>query len=186
MQVRLLSVVLVAIAVTVLARTGEGQTPTRRLAEPARVEVHANLNQVMRGYPLSPFQRDLFGTVRRSATVKPDSRPSASPNPLTGVFGKWEAVENSSLALAESANLLTIPGRPCANGKLVPVQKADWMRFVRELRNAGMAAYAAAQARSQDRMIEVSDQVATSCSNCHAVYRPDRGAAGRLADRCSP
>jgi hypothetical protein len=181
-----LSVVLVDISVIVFARTGTAQTPIRRPAAPARTEVHASLNQVMRGI-LFPLSNVIFSAQSEDpATAKPDSRPSASPNPLTGVFGKWEAVENSSLALAESANLLMIPGRRCANGKLVPVRKADWIKFVQELRKAGMAAYAATQARNQDRMVEVSDQVAMSCSNCHQVYRPNRGAEGSLADRCSP
>ena len=36
--------------------------------------------------------------------------PSMSTDPLTGAFPGWQAVENAALALAESANLLMIPG----------------------------------------------------------------------------
>jgi hypothetical protein len=93
------------------------------------------------------------------------------------VYGGWVAVENSALALSESANLLTIPGRVCANGRAVPVKNPDWIKFVEDLRTAGVVAYQAAQSKSNDKMLDAADQVSTSCLNCHDRYR-------RNADRC--
>jgi cytochrome c553 len=100
-------------------------------------------------------------------------------DPLTSVFGRWEAVENSSLAIAELANLLTLP-RKCANGVDAPVKNADWAKFVQELRDAGMMAYAGAQAKSVDKMSDVSGVLATACSHCHGKYRDRR----KPEDRC--
>ena len=105
------------------------------------------------------------------AEIKPDSKPSVSPNLLTSTFGKWEAVENSALALAESASLLDVPGRKCSNGADVPLKNPDWEKFVTELREAGLVAYKAAQTRSQDEILRAAEVVTTSCSNCHARYR---------------
>ena len=48
------------------------------------------------------------------AAVPKAADPSTATNPLASSYGGWEAVENSSMALVEAANLLTIPGRTCA------------------------------------------------------------------------
>ena len=105
------------------------------------------------------------------AQIPPDQKPSVSPNLLTSTFGKWEAVENSALALAESASLLNLPGRKCSNGADVPLKNPDWDKFVVELRDAGMVAYRAAQSRNQDKILEAAEVVTTSCSHCHGRYR---------------
>ena len=99
---------------------------------------------------------------------------------LTSSYGKWEAVENSALAIVEVANLLTLPGRKCANGLDVPLKNADWAKFTQELRDAGMTAYVAAQSKNQDKMIDAAAVMTTACANCHRRYREK----ARLADRC--
>jgi hypothetical protein len=158
-------------------------TPAARPA--ARAMVHGNLLQVMRGI-LFPNSNVIFAAQNQDpATVKPEGEPTMATNPLAGTYGGWQAVENSSLALAEAANLLTIPGRRCSNGRLAPVQNADWAKFVQGLRDAGMAAYKAAQSKSQDAIVDVSDQVTTACANCHNVYREKTDAQGGMAARCA-
>ena len=86
---------------------------------------------------------------------------------------------------AEAANLLTIPGRVCGNGKPVPVQNADWQRFVQGLRDAGMATYKAGQSKNMDMVIEAADTVTTACMNCHEVYREKTPAQGGRGARCT-
>jgi hypothetical protein len=157
------------------------QTPS------ASVPIHATLNQLMRAVQF-PLSNVIFSAqLDDPAAIKEDMKASAATDPLRSVFGGWQAVENSALGLAESATLLTIPGRVCANGTPVPVQNADWIRFVQGLRDAGTAAYRAAQSKSQDKILEVSEQVANSCSNCHQVYRK-AGARGAndMTARCKP
>src|SRR5678816_1978355 len=112
-------------------------------------QVHANLNQLMRGtlYPAANVvfsaQADNPGDVK----PVPGQDPSMATDPLTSTFGGWQAIENAALALTESANLLLIPGRNCANGVPVPMNNPDWAKFVQELRDAGMTAYKAAQSK---------------------------------------
>ena len=95
-------------------------------------------------------------------------------------FGGWQAIENASLALAEAANLLLVPGRLCANGTPVPMKDPAWATFVQDVRNAGMSAYKAAQAKDQDKMIDIANTVNAACVGCHRKWRDRRPAA----DRC--
>lgn len=141
----------------------------------------ANLNQLMRSL-FFPHSNVVFFTQRYDpAAVKSAAEPSASTDPLTGVFGGWEAVENAALTLADAADLLMTPGRKCSNGRDVPLANADWVQMVKVLREASMAAYKAALTKDRDKMLEASDTLATSCSNCHNKYRP-----GAIANRCRP
>jgi len=141
----------------------------------------ANLNQLMRSL-FFPHSNVVFFTQRYDpAEVKSAAEPSASTDPLTGVFGGWEAVENSALTLADSADLLMTPGRKCSNGRDVPLANADWVQMVNGLRDASMFAYKAALTKDRDKMLQASDVLATSCSNCHGKYRP-----GAVANRCRP
>ena len=41
---------------------------------------------------------------------------------LASTFGRWQAVENSALGIAELAALLNVPGRKCSNGVEVPLK----------------------------------------------------------------
>ena len=148
-------------------------------------QVHGDLLQVMRGI-LFPNSNVIFAAQTQDPTgVTKDADPTSSVNPLAGIYGGWQAIENSGLAIAESANLLTIPGRVCSNRKPVPVQNADWEQFVRGLRDAGMAAYKAGQSKNMDTVVEAADTVATACMNCHEVYREKTPAQGGLAARCT-
>jgi hypothetical protein len=157
-----------------------GTQPATRGTAAASTQVHGNLAQVMRGI-LYPASNIIFFVQDKDPTgVKPEGDPATAVNPLASSYGGWQAVENSAIALAESANLLTIPGRKCANGKPVPLQNADWAKFVQGLRDAGMTVYKAAQTKNQDKMLEAADVMTTACSNCHDRYREKPN----LADRC--
>jgi len=93
--------------------------------------VHANLNQLMRG-ALYPAANVVFSAqVENPADVKPipGQDPSMATDPLTSTFGGWLAVENAALTLAESANLLSIPGRTCSSGVPVPIADPAWGAF---------------------------------------------------------
>jgi hypothetical protein len=98
------------------------------------------------------------------------------------VYGGWQEVENSALALAEAANLVMIPGRVCENGKPVPVHEQRYRNAAEGLAAAGRAAYQAAQSKSMDAMLEVSETVAVACANCHEPYRD----FDDPKDRCTP
>src|SRR5216110_3079059 len=135
-----LSLMLAACALSVTA-----QTPSTTVAQ----EVHANLNQLMRGVLYPAANVVFFPQFENPATVKPvpGQDPSMATDPLTSTFGGWQAIENAALALAESANLLLVPGRVCSNGAPAPITDPAWVTFVQEVRDAGMKAYTAAQAK---------------------------------------
>jgi hypothetical protein len=144
-------------------------------------QVHANLNQLMRGalYPAANVvfsaQSDNPGDVKPI----PGHDPSMATDPLTSTFGGWLAVENAALTLAESANLLTIPGRTCSNGVPVPIADPAWATFVQNLRDASMQAYKAAQAKDQDKMIANSGTLSDACAACHRKWRDRKTADTR-------
>ena len=148
-------------------------------------QVQGDLRQVMRGILFPNSNVVFFAQGTDPATVPKDADGTSSVNPLVSVYGGWEAIENSSIALAEAANLLAVPGRTCANGKPVPVQSADWQRFVQGLRDAGMASYKAAQTKDMDKMLEAADTLTNACSECHDVYREKTEKQGGDAARCT-
>jgi hypothetical protein len=157
-----------------LVEIGRAQSPAR----PA-MPVPANLVQLMRG-TLYPESNVVFAAQDvNPAEVKHAPDPSMATDLLMSSYGKWQAVENSALAIAEVANLLELPGRKCENGLDVPVGNADWVKFVQELRDAGLTAYAAAQTKNQDKMTDVAGVMTTACAHCHLRYRQKK-----LADRC--
>ena len=140
----------------------------------------ATLAQLMKGI-LYPNSNIIFFAQSENPNDVPQAKdPATAINPLASSYGKWEAVENSSLALVEAANLLTVPGRKCSNGLPVPVANADWPKLVQGLRNAGMVAYKAAQSKNQDKILDAADVMTTACSNCHDKYREKP----TPADRC--
>jgi len=163
---------------TCLARTLIAQAAPAKAAPPPRPP--ANLAQLMRGI-IYPSSNVIFAAqTQNPAEIKPAADPAMSPNLLTSAYGKWDAVENSSLALAEAASLLTAAGRKCSNGVDVPLRNPDWTKLVQALRQAGMTAYRAAQTKNQEKVVDAANDVTTACENCHEKYREKPN----LADRC--
>jgi len=70
------------------------------------------------------------------------------------------------------------PGRRCENGKPVPIDDPDWIKFTKEMAEVGKAAYRASQTRDQEKVSEISGDVADACSHCHQVFR-DKAGRGR-------
>jgi len=177
--VGLISISLLLSTTTSCAPPDETQAPPPPAASAA--EVHANLGQLMRGI-MFPNSNVIFAAQNGDPSkTKAAGDPSTATDPLASSYGGWTAVENSGLALAESANLLLVPGRKCANGKPVPMQNADWAGLVKGLRDAGMTAYKAAQSKNPDNILMAADAMTTACSNCHDKYREKPNEA----DRCS-
>lgn len=180
------SMTLALMLAVVLDLSLQAQTASKGAEPPkpatATMQVQSDLNQLMRGV-LYPAANVVFSAqIDNPADVKfvPGKDPSMATDPLASTFGGWQAVENAALALTESANLLLIPGRNCANGLPVPMNNPDWLKFVQELRDAGMMAYKTAQSKNQDKMVEAADTLSAACANCHKKWREKP----RLTDRC--
>jgi hypothetical protein len=80
---------------------------------------------------------------------------------------EWGELQGKALALAESANLLMMPGRARDQDR--------WMADAKLMLDAGRAAYRAARAKDVAALEAVNDQLYTSCTSCHQHYRPNYG-----------
>ncbi len=146
------------------ARGGAARPAAAPAAKPATVL------QVMRGI-LFPASNVIFAAQGQDpAAIKKADDPSTATDPLQSAYGGWEAVANAGVALTEATRLLEVP-RACSNGKPAPIQSATWKKGLTELRAAGQAATQAAQAKNQDAILDVSEQMTTACATCHDKYR---------------
>jgi hypothetical protein len=149
-------------------------------------EVKGTLNQVMRGI-LFPNSNIIFDAQDKDPAAPADPNDAAAAaHVFHSTYGGWEAVENASVALAEAANLVALPGRMCANGKPVPLNDDVFQKGLAALREVSMNSLKAAQAKNQDQMLDVADKLTQACSTCHDVYR-DKVVDGKpigIADRC--
>jgi len=134
-------------------------------------QVVGTLNQVMRGI-LFPNSNIIFDAQDKDpgAPIDP-ADAAAAAHPFAGTYGGWQAVENASIALGEAANLVSLPGRTCANGKPVPLEDETFKKGLAALREVSAASYKAAQAKNQDQMLEIADKLTQACSTCHDVFR---------------
>lgn len=146
----------------------------------------ANLAQLMRGI-FFPSSNIIFNVQGHDPGEKKDGKPyePSSTGAFNwadwgaGIYSPWEVVDFAGLAIADAAPLLLV-ARRCENGRPAPVEKDDWNQFVRELVDAGKAAYKASQTRNQETVSDVSNQIADACLHCHERYRDKPG--GTTAD----
>ena len=80
---------------------------------------------------------------------------------------EWVELQGKTLMLAESGNLLTMPG--------YTRDEERWKADAKLMRDAGAAAYRAAMQKDVAALEAVSDQLYTSCTTCHMHYRPNYG-----------
>jgi hypothetical protein len=85
---------------------------------------------------------------------------------------EWNTLQNQALMLAESGNLLMMPGRAR--------DQENWIKYSKMMLDAGSAAFKAARAKNLDGVRAVNDQLYESCVACHQQYRPNYP-KGRLA-----
>jgi hypothetical protein len=80
---------------------------------------------------------------------------------------QWGELQAKALTLAESANLLMMPGRARDDDR--------WMQDAKLMLDAGRAAVRAARAKDVAALDALSDQLYESCTSCHQHYRPNYG-----------
>ena len=115
----------------------------------------ADVNQLMASViePAAEVYWDAVGTIMdESGTV--EFAPSTPE--------EWEAVRNAAFVIAESGNLLMMPGRARDRG--------EWIVMSKALVDVGRRAVAAAEALNKDAVFEVGGEVYEACSGCHATY----------------
>jgi len=78
---------------------------------------------------------------------------------------EWNAVRDAAFVVAESGNLLLLPGRLRGDG--------PWVDLVAEFSKAGRVALAAAQARDATAVFDAGGELYLACSRCHEAFAPD-------------
>jgi hypothetical protein len=79
----------------------------------------------------------------------------------------WGILRTNALNLAESGNLLMMPGRAR--------DQNDWIKDAKMLVDVGQAAYKAAQKKDLQAVVDLNEQLYVSCTKCHSQYRPGYG-----------
>ena len=78
---------------------------------------------------------------------------------------EWAAARRDAMNLAESGNLLMMPGRVREQG--------DWTMHVKMLADVGASAYKAAEEKNVQALTAVAAPLDASCTSCHKQYRPN-------------
>lgn len=180
----------------VLAPTAQAAatTPQSASSQAAAFPAMGNLAQVMRGI-LFPTSNIIFNVQLHDPgePVKPGATDATSFSWTdwgAGIYTGWQIIDYAAVAIAESAPLMLTPGRRCENGRPVPVDRPDWIKFSQELADVGRIVYKASQTRNQQAVSDATSQLADACLHCHQVYRDKRGSrpgdATALAARCTP
>ena len=164
--------------------------PAVAAATPAGVSLpppEGNLAELMRAIAF-PNANIIFNLQIKNPATQPKKELGASPFDYVEwgatVYPGWLAVDQAAVALVETAPLLLTPGRRCQNGKLAPVERADWKQYVAALADAGRLAYRTSRARDFEAFGGVSEKLNEACDNCHKVYRDKGGPEGSGAARC--
>lgn len=79
----------------------------------------------------------------------------------------WDHVRNSATLVAESGNLLMLPG--------YRADEADWVEYAAGLTRAALAARAAAEAKDADALFDAGGQIYNVCRACHNKYIAEPG-----------
>ena len=156
------------------------QTPAAR----PQPKPTGSLAQIMRGIYF-PNSNLIFDVQHADPAVPTKSETGGSATANYGnAYTGWEVVENAAVALTDSVDLILMAGRSCQNGKPVPVRQADYQKYAREMRAAGLKVLAAARTKDQEKVSDATNDLADACSNCHDAYRNVGPADSPL--RCTP
>ena len=79
----------------------------------------------------------------------------------------WNVIRGTALTLAESGNLLLIGNRARDQDR--------WVKDAKLMIDAGTAAFKAAQKKDMQAILDLNEQLSTSCTECHRHYRPNYG-----------
>ena len=100
---------------------------------------------------------------------------------------EWARVRAGAITLAESANLLMIPGRRVARpgeksetpgvelepeemDVLIAKDRTSWDKHARDLYYAAMIAAQAAERKDADKIFEIGESIEHACEGCHRAY----------------
>jgi quinoprotein glucose dehydrogenase len=156
---------------------------------PTLAPPEGNLAELMRAIAF-PNSNIIFNVQLKDPGLQAKKPPAAAPFDYvewgSTIYPGWLAIDQAAIALVETSPLLLTPGRLCQNGRLAPVDRPDWKKFVQELADVGKLAHKVSQDRNFEGFIDISEKLTEACANCHKVYRDKGGTEGSGATRCQP
>ena len=165
-----------AAAVLLAACTMIAATP---IAASEHEEPVGNLAELMRAilFPNSNFLFDVQ-TTDPGAPPEAGSEDVRSASSLfSGIYTGWKVPQQAALALAEVEPLIMNADRKCENGKPAPVGNEDFQKYAKQLTSVAKQIYAAAHEEDQEKVSDLTNELAGACEDCHAIYR-------KYQDRC--
>ncbi len=102
--------------------------------------------------PAADVVWDSAGTI-----ITAEGRTELAPTTDEG----WDNVRNHAAIVAETGNLLMMPGRAAG---------AEWIAYAQGLHATGKQAIEAAEARDAEALFEAGGQIYQACLACHQQY----------------
>ena len=178
------------------AATPAATPATRRPGAPSGYVVTGSIKELMHGV-IDPSADALWDAVSFDITA------AGVVETVPRTNDDWYAVRRHALILAESANLLRVPGRrvapatpipslvdaPPAPEDLPPEQiqilidrdRAKFARLSQGLIDAAVLAIKAADAKDVERLSAAGDLLDRACEACHSEYWYPKGGVPRVA-----
>ncbi len=134
--------------------TGSGESPVSQ-SQAVPFKMATDLHQTMEWVldPAADLIWDSAGSIITEAGIE-----ELAPTTDAG----WENVRNNAAVVAQSGNLLMLPG--------IALGENDWMELSAGLVDAGMLAVKAAEAQDSDALFKAGGQIYNVCRACHQQY----------------
>jgi hypothetical protein len=140
-------------------------TPATDTTGPSTMAPKGYVRDVM-NYMVMPSASGVWNAVATSTdqTGVHESRPQSDDD--------WNKVIAAATELAESTNLLMMPGRKrCVGGAIPEAFLTDWRRKAREVGEAANIALIVAKKHDADALAEAGERIDVSCDQCHERYQ---------------
>jgi hypothetical protein len=145
------------LAMTVLSACNSEAPAPAVQAETSGPEYHqvADIKQLM-NWILDPNSDVIWGAV--GTVIDEQGEKNLAPE----TDEQWTAIRDAAAVIAESGNLLLMPGRARDQG--------DWAKHSHELTKAAQVALAAAEAKDTASLFTAGGDIYLVCSACHEQY----------------
>jgi cytochrome c556 len=140
-------------------------TPATDTTGPATMAPKGYVKDLM-NYMMMPAAAGVWNAVSTSTdqTGVHENRPQSDDD--------WNKVIASATELAETTNLLMVPGRRrCVGGAIPEAFQTDWRRKAREVGEAANIALIVAKKHDADALGEAGERIDVACDQCHERYQ---------------
>ena len=136
--------------------SGATQSASGSSAQGTPFHTIADTKQLM-NWILDPAADVVWGAVGTIITAEGTERIEPKTDE------EWTAVRNSAAVVAESGNLLMLPGR---------ARDQEWMDFARKLIDTANETLQAAEAKDAETLFTAGSDMYLVCAACHEKYLP--------------